>query len=287
MCFSRSTAAMVLLACSLAACRSTPSARQYSLEGQILDIRRENNEVLIKHGDIQGFMPGMTMPFRVRNSALLDKKAPGDLVQATLRVESTDAWIETLDKIGSAPLPDSPAAFPAASFVSPLQAGELVPDTTLADQNGETFSLSAWRGAAIALTFIYIRCQLPQFCPLLDRRFVEVQRDISADASLTGRARLLSVSFDPDADTPARLKAHAAKLQANPAIWRFATAPREVIDRFSAQFGVNVIREADSTITHNMRTTVIGPDGRVVATFEGSDWTADQIVESMRHSLAR
>jgi protein SCO1/2 len=138
-----------------------------------------------------------------------------------------------------------------------------------------------------AVTFIYLRCPLPQFCPLLDRRFVEVQRLITEDATLRDRARLLSVSFDPDADTPARLQAHAEKLRANPAIWRFATAPREIVDRFAATFGVNVIREQDSTITHNMRTVVIGPDRRVVSVYEGSDWTPAQIADDMTRALVR
>ena len=113
-----------------------------------------------------------------------------------------------------------------------------------------------------------------------------MQRIIQDDASLAGQARLLSVSFDPDVDTPERLTAHAARLKADPAVWRFATAPREIVDRFAAGFGVNVIREQDRTITHNMRTTVIGPDGMVVSVYEGSEWTPAQIADDMRRSLA-
>lgn len=278
--------AVLLLAPALAGCVSQSTARQYVLEGQILAIRLEENEVLIKHTDIKGFMPGMTMPFKVRNSALLEDKSAGDLIRATLIVESADAWLATLERTGSAPLTES-ADIPAASFVRPLRPGDPVPDSSLTDQNGDAITLSSWRGAAVAVTFIYIRCPLPQYCPLLDRRFAEVQRGIHADAALTGRAHLLSVSFDPDADTTARLAAHAATLQADPAIWRFATAPREEVDRFAARFGVSVIREKDATITHNMRTTVIGPDGRVVSVYDGSDWTPAQIVDDMRRSITR
>jgi cytochrome oxidase Cu insertion factor (SCO1/SenC/PrrC family) len=83
------------------------------------------------------------------------------------------------------------------------------------------------------------------------------------------------------------LRAHAAKLGADPAIWKFATAPRQTVDRFAAAFGVNVIREQDRTITHNMRTAVAAPDGRVVAIHEGSDWSATQVVDEMRQALAR
>lgn len=280
-------ASLVLQGCSPAA----PSARQYELEGQILALRPADKEVLIKHGDIKGFMPGMTMPFKVRDERLLQDKAAGDLVKATLMVQDTEAWIDTLEKTGSAPLADA-ATIPAASFVAPLKPGDTPPETPLTDQNGATITVpslvsgtSAGSRGPVAITFIYIRCPLPQFCPLLDRRFADVQRGIKADPALAQRARLLSVSFDPDADTTARLKAHGERLQADPAIWRFATAPRAVVDRFAAHFGVNVIREQDSTITHNMRTTVVGADGRVVSVYEGSEWTPAQILDDMRRSL--
>ena len=65
----------------------------------------------------------------------------------------------------------------------------------------------------------------------------------------------------------------------------FATAPREAIDRFAAQFGVNVIREADRTITHNLRTAVIGPDGRIAVVRSGNDWTADDLLADLRAAL--
>jgi protein SCO1/2 len=119
----------------------------------------------------------------------------------------------------------------------------------------------------------------------MDRRFAEVQRQVAAEAALRDRVHLVSVSFDPDQDTPAALKAHAAKLGADPARWTFATAPRETVDRLAAGFGVNVIREADRTITHNLRTAVVGPDGRVVAIYTGSDWTTAQMVADLKRAL--
>lgn len=271
--------------CTLVGCQTpVQEARQYELRGQILTIRREANEVLIKHGDIENFMPGMTMPFKVKEPTLLEGKAPGDLVTATLMVGERDAWIATLDKTGSAPLTET-ASIPPASFVKPLEPGDVAPlDAVLMDQDGREFSLAAYRGSAVVVTFIYIRCPLPQFCPLMDRRFIEIQQSIETDAALRDRARLLSVSFDPDADTPPRMKAHAEKLGANPRIWRMATAPRDVVDTFAATFGVNVIREKDQTITHNLRTAVIGPDGTVVSAYNGSDWTPAQVVADLRRT---
>ena len=277
-------AAFLPLVVVFQSCRGE-SARQYELRGQILAVRPETNELLIKHGDIQNFMPGMTMPFKVRDTRLLEGKTTGDLVTAQLMVASTEAWITAIEKTGHAPV-EAPASIPPAAFVTPLEPGDSVPGTALLDQDGQPLSLAAWRGQAVAITFIYLRCPLPNFCPLMDRRFVEVQKAVQMVPDVARRVRLLSVSFDPANDTPTALKAHAATLGADQAQWRFATASVETIDRFAATFGVNVIREADKTITHNLRTAVIGPDGKVVAVYNGSDWTADQVVRDLTRVLS-
>jgi protein SCO1 len=277
---------VLALAVWMGACAPPPARtpQQYELQGQILAVRHETNEVLIKHGDIRGFMPGMTMPFKVKEGALLDGKREGDLVTATLVVTPDEAWLSAIAKTGSAPL-EGPTTMPAAAFAQPLQPGDPAPDTALTDHRGNPIRLPEWKGSAVAVTFMYVRCPLPQFCPMLDRRFAEAQRLILQDDTLRGRARLLSVSFDPDADTKERLAAHAARYSADPNIWRFATADREVVDRFAAAFGVNVVREADTTITHNMRTAVIGPDGRVARVFDGSDWTPGDLAAEMQRAL--
>jgi protein SCO1 len=274
---------MALLAA--AGCAAAPEARPYELQGQILAIRPEPQELLIEHGDIVGFMPGMTMPFKVRDERLLSSKAPGDLIRARLMVGRDEAWLATLEKTGTAPLEEA-AAFPAASFVTPLKAGDPVPDATLTDQGGTPLTISAWRDSAVVVTFSYIRCPLPQFCPLMDRRFAEVQRAVREDPVLNGRVHLLSVSFDPRNDTPEAMTAHAARAGAEPSVWRFATAAPEVVDRFAAAFGVNVIREPDGTITHNLRTAVIAPGGRVVSVHDDGDWTAAQVVAELRAAFS-
>lgn len=276
-----------LLCGLLAACGTTgPEAQRYELVGQILAVRPETQELLIKHQDIPNFMPGMTMPFKVRDRALLERSTAGDLVRATLVVEPDAAWIAAVEKTGTAPLTDAPPSLPVAAGLAPLEPGMKAPDAELIDQDGQPLRLADWEGRAVAVTFIYTRCPLPQFCPMLDRRFAEVQRIVSADTALADSVRLLSVSFDPDTDTPARLRAHASKLGANPHMWRFATAPREVVDRLAAGFGVNVIREDDRTITHNMQTVVIAPDGTVAAIHRGSDWTASMLAEDLRAASA-
>ena len=233
-------------------CSGGAETRTYQLTGQILTVRPETKEVLVKHEDIPGFMPAMTMPYVVSDAAILNDRVPGDLITATLKVAPDGAYLTAITKTGSAPLPpDARTTIPAAANVHLLQAGDLVPDTTLVDQDERAITLADFRGSATAVTFIYTRCPLPQYCPLIDRRFAEAQQIIAGDPALAGKIKLLSISFDPRFDRSETLRAHASKLGADPAVWRFATAAEETVDRFAAQFGVNVIRDSGAGLIGN------------------------------------
>jgi protein SCO1 len=284
-CRAASLCALLLMAA--AACsREAHPAREYQLSGQILAIEPETQELLVKHEDIKGFMPAMTMTYTVSDAALLKDRVAGDLITATLQVAPEAAYLTAITKTGSAPIPDDArTTIPAAANVHVLQAGDAVPGTSLIDQDGREISLDDFKGSATAVTFIYTRCPLPQFCPLMDRRFAEVQKLAAADPALAGKVRLLSVSFDPKFDRPEALRAHAKKLGADPAVWRFATAGEEVVDRFAAEFGVNVIREKDGTITHNLRTAVIDPTGHVRSIVDNNAWAAEELVASLRDAI--
>jgi protein SCO1/2 len=234
-------------------------------------------------------MPAMTMPYTVRNPAELKDRVPGDLIEATLVVEQGGVpFLQQITKTGSAPLPeDARTTIPAAAGVQFLQAGDVVPDTPLIDQDGAPITLKSFAGSALAVSFIYTRCPLPQFCPLIDRRFGEVQALAAGDPSLKGKVKLLSISFDPSFDRAAVLRGHAKKAGADPVVWRFATAEEPVVDRLAAAFGVNVIREKDGTITHNLRTAVIDPSGHVVSIVDNNTWTADELASALRNAGQR
>jgi protein SCO1/2 len=119
----------------------------------------------------------------------------------------------------------------------------------------------------------------------MDRRFAEVQVAVKADPVLAGRVRLLTISFDPKFDRAAVLRGHAKTLGADPAMWTFATAEEVVVDRLAATFGVNVIREKDGTITHNLRTAVLDPSGRVTVILDNNAWTADDLARALKAAL--
>ena len=284
----RTRTIIALAAISLAAaCTREPDARTYQLTGQILVVKPETNEILVKHDDIPGFMPAMTMPYTVKDSAIIKDRVAGDLVTATLKVAPDGAFLSAVAKTGSAPLPeDARTTIPAAANVHILQAGDAVPETRLTDYDGLPLAIPDFKGSAVAVTFIYTRCPLAQYCPLIDRRFAEVQKLAAVDAALSGKVRLLSISFDPQFDRAATLRAHARKLGADPLVWRFATADEAIVERLAAQFGVNVIREKDGTITHNLRTAIIDPTGRVTSVVDNNAWTADELLRGLKNALA-
>jgi protein SCO1/2 len=256
-------------------------SQHYDLRGQVLAVDRGRQEVTIKHEDIRGFMPGMTMPFRVSDPALLNGLEAGDLVQATLVVKDYTGYLTALRRTGHETPPplDTPS-------VAVLQPGERVPDVRLLDETATTRAIGDWRGKVLVVTFIYTRCPFPDFCPRMDRQFKSVQTDVLADPQLRDRVALLSVTFDPAFDTPPVLAAHAKQLGADSRIWHFATGDPEVIERFASRLGVSVIREGTNAenVTHNLRTAVIGPDGTLRTVFSGNEWTPAQLIDAVRHA---
>lgn len=283
----RTIIALTVAAGFVAACGRSDNARTYQLTGQILVVKHETNEVLVKHDDIPGFMPAMTMPYTVKDAALIKERVAGDLITATLVVAPEGAHLAAIGKTGAAPLPeDARTTIPAAANVHLLQAGDPMPDTKLTDQDGASIALTDFKGSALAVTFIYTRCPLAQFCPLIDRRFAEVQKLVAGDPALAGKVRLVSISFDPQFDRAETLRAHARKLDADPAVWRFATAGEPAVDRLAAEFGVNVIREKDGTITHNLRTAIVTPTGRVTSIVDNNAWTAVELVAGLKNAVA-
>jgi protein SCO1/2 len=276
-------------ALAAAACATKPDQRVFTLQGQVLSIQPARKLAEIKHEEIRGFMPAMTMPYEVRDARLLDGLAPGDLISAKLIVESSGAYLGEIRKVGSAPLetPPAPVAAAASSGFELLKPGEKVPDGHFVDEHGRTRGFTSFAGRAVVVTFIYTKCPLPTFCPLMDRHFAALQGRLQTDpalATLRGRVHLVSISFDPAIDTPAVLKAHAATLGADPRVWTFLTGDRDDIDRFGSRFGVQVARAmADQRdITHNLRTALIDPNGALVKIYTGNEWTPDQVLADLK-----
>jgi len=278
----------ISLTVGLIACSRPSTDRTYTLQGQVLSVAPDRHEATIKHEDIKGLMPAMTMPYKVRDPKLLESVTPGDLINAKLVVETNDAYLADLKKVGQAPLEKPPAeAPPASSGFELLKPGESVPDAKFIDQDGRKRSFTSFVGSPLVITFIYTKCPLPQFCPLMDRNFARIQEQLRQDRTLQS-VHLISISFDPTTDTPPVLRKHARELMADPKRWTFLTGDRDDIDRFGARFGVSVSRALNDPrdISHNLRTAIIDADGRLVKVYMGNEWTPDMVVASLKPLVA-
>lgn len=265
--------------------------RTYTMQGQVLSVAPERKETIVKHEAIPGFMDAMTMPYYVRDGREIAGLKPGDLITSTLVVEGGGAaYLREVRRVGEAPLEraaTSESASPGASSTGMdlLQEGEPAPNARFVDQDGRTREFASFfanDGSVVVLTFIYTRCPLPNFCPLMDRHFAAVQARLATTPGYD-RVHLLTVSFDPAHDTPAVLKRHAASLGADPARWTFLTGTQEDVDRFAARFGVSVMRapSGEADITHNLRTAVIDRTGRLAKVYTGNDWTPEQLLANL------
>jgi protein SCO1/2 len=280
--------ALLLSAMLAGGCNRPANERKYPLHGQVISLELARRTVTLNHEAIKGFMPGMTMPYEVQDAKLLDGLAPGDLVDATLAVFSNGAYLTSIKKVGEAPLQKPPADTPAPSASSGLELlkpGDTVPNASFVDQDGRKRRFGDFKGSPVVVTFIYTKCPLPTFCPLMDRHFASMQKTLKAEPALKS-VHLVTVSFDPVTDTPRVLKAHAKTLNADLSRWTFLTGDRDEIDRFAARFGVAVSRASNDPrdITHNLRTAIIDADGKVVKVYTGNEWRPEEILDVIRAS---
>jgi protein SCO1/2 len=169
--------------------------------------------------------------------------------------------------------------------VPELAVGETFPAADCHDQTGALVRLADFHGQALALTFIYTRCPMGTFCPLVSRNF-DVTQELLVKLGLNGRCHLLSLSLDPDHDTAEVLSAYAKSCHADPAIWTFANAPDATIRRLGAAAGLEYKREGER-IDHNLRTVVIDPQGRLRHVFRGDAWTPQELAAELRAAAHR
>jgi protein SCO1/2 len=281
---TRRVAAPFLLFFGLFFAVACSNAKHYEMKGQVLAVNRDKVEILVKHEDIPGLMPAMTMPYKVESVGMLDNLGPGDLITTDLAVDNGAGVITKITKTGTAKV-ETPPPSPVASGFELIKEGAEVPNQAFIDQDGKERRLNDIRnGRALALTFMYTKCPMPTYCPMMDRQFAAIQKAIQAKPGLGDNVHLLSVSFDPKNDTPPVLKKHAEALGADPKLWTFVTGNRDDIDKFAMTFGVTLIRgeSADpNEIGHTLRTAVIGRDGKLVKAYTGNEWSASDIVADL------
>jgi protein SCO1/2 len=250
-----------------------------------------DRRVMVAHDDIPGYMPAMTMPFAVAADETASLK-PGDRVRFTLRMTTDGALAERFEVTGhDAAVAAALAALRADTKAAPrrLKKGDEIPMVSLTTSEGRPMTSADLRGQVTAITFIFTRCPVPDFCPLMMKRFQEVQRELELRGSPSGSplkdVRLLSVTLDPAFDTPPVLQAYAASKGVDTARWQLATGTPEEIARLTSAFSIHVER-GGVLIDHTLATAVIGRDGRVVEIWRGNGWRASEVLDVLRRVTA-
>jgi protein SCO1/2 len=265
------------------AVETKPAApKQYQLTGVVREIDKESGQVMIRHDEIPGYMKAMTMPFDLKGKEVLADLFVGDEVEGTLVVKADD--IELNDLVITRPaepaaLNFGPNGLEVKAKPATLLPGEDVPDFKVTLQDGKPAKLSDYRGKLVVLTFIYTRCPLPNFCPMMDRKFGELAARLQP-TSKADQVRLLSVSFDPEHDTPAVLASHAKSRGAKMPLWTYAVASHEELGKFGPKLGL-MYGPGEKEVMHNLCTAVIGPDGKLIRLdygTAGGAWTADDMM---------
>lgn len=260
----------------------------YKLRGKVVVNNPSTGEVTLNHEAIPGFMDAMTMPYKLKDPSILSELHPGDVITADVLVsQDADASV-LLDHIVVV-AEGKPDYRPAVIYHVPAK-GDAVPDFKLRNQDGRIIHLDQFRGKELLITFIYTRCPLPNFCPLMTHNFAVIDKQLEADPALKGKAHLLCVSFDPEHDTPDRLKAYGEQYIGSDAKtafahWDFAVPEKPVLTEMSKFFDVGMTDAADGTITHTLSTTLIGRDGKVRKFYPGNEWTPDQVLADVKQSL--
>jgi protein SCO1 len=169
-----------------------------------------------------------------------------------------------------------------ASAARRLKIGDPLPAFSLVTHRDRPFTAANLRGRATAITFMFTRCPLPEFCPATMKRFKDVRQRLDRDPSLDN-LRLASVTLDPSFDTPAVLAEYARGVGADSHRWEFVTGAPEAIADFTAAFSIHVDRNG-AFIDHTLATAVIGPDGRIVQIWRGTAWKVDELVDVLRRA---
>jgi protein SCO1/2 len=264
--------------------------QRYELKGKIVSFNKAQQQVVVQHEAIPGFMEAMTMPFTLKEDSAYDVMRAGDTIQATLVVDDERTRLE--NPIITQAIP---AAAGSASKETPTgelsepELGASVPDISLINQDGKRINLQQYRGRALVLTFIYTRCPLPDYCTLMSNNFAEIERELNKSPQLG--AHLLSITLDPAHDTPKVLRSYGAAHTENYqnekfARWEFATGEPQEIQRAANFFGMSYKPDGDE-IVHSLRTAVIAPDGKLYKMYRGNEWKPEEVLRDLRDLQSR
>lgn len=269
------------------AAASNPAEVRHPLKGEILQADVEQQVLIVTHDEIPGYMPAMTMEFKVTRADAANAR-PGQRIRAELVERGEDYYLEKIWPDDSVTLSTLDAATRALAQDTAIRGkeayreiGENLPAFTLLDQEGRTVAANRFRGKRVVLNFIFTRCPIATMCPAATLRMSQLQQ--AARAAGARDFELVSISLDPEYDTPGVLRDYAEARGLDLSNWSFLTGPDAAVRHLLAQLGV--IREFEgATIKHTLATVLIDEQGRIIYRADGSQWQIDDFVKRLKKS---
>lgn len=262
---------------------ASEAAQTYVVQGLLRSINFADRSITVEHEDIPKFMPSMTMPFDVKTMAEVEPLKAGDAIEFTLIVTDETSWIEGVKKIDASeiqlPVKAKKANQDGAATanVERLKEGDPLPEFELIGSNGHKLNRQTFAGKPLLFTFIFTRCPIPQFCPLMTSHFGQIQETLGQPSPV----QLLSISFDTEFDTPEILAAYAEAHTKDHDQWRFATGTAAEMARLTQAFSVSVQPE-NGTITHGLATVLVDANGVIRNIWRGNAWKPSEVVAAVR-----
>jgi protein SCO1 len=262
--------------------RTTPShrARTFETAGIIRQLKDSGRVALIQHEKIPGYMDAMTMPFKTREPKVLDGLQVGDEVRFRLLVTEEESWIEDVRKTGHRQIEQPVAVVQTTNTPVPKSRHPLL-DYAFTNQLGQPVRLSDYKGQALAITFFFTRCPIPDYCPRLSKNFQEASKALAGMPNAPTNYQFLSVSFDTAFDTPEVLKSYAERYHYDPAHWSFITGPQDKITELARLSDVTFNKDRTGFFDHGFRTQIIDANGRLQMSFPIGGNLSDAIVSEL------
>jgi len=259
-----------------------PAAKIYDARGIVRQISPDRRTATIQHEAIPGYMGAMTMDFTVKETNELNGISPNDEITFQLAVTENDDWIQDLRFVSHHVGEVTSNVFVFHAGTEELKVGDALPDAELTAEDGRQIHFSDFRGRAVAFTFFFTSCPLPDFCPRMNKNFSEARKILQADTNAPANWQLLSISFDSSFDTPQILSSYAGIYRgADTNRWLFAVAPTNTLAELAPKVDLHFWRE-NGSISHNLRTVVLDTNGKISRQFDGNDWTPQELADAIR-----
>jgi protein SCO1 len=273
--------AVVMVAGCVVSCRQT-APRTFAVRGVVHELKAQEKRAVIAHEKIPGYMEAMTMSFDVKDTNELAGVRAGDEISFRLLVTDDDSWIDGLTRTGRTKAVDVVSA--ELSTNAAVKPRHPLMEYPFTNQLGQAVTLSSFRGQALAITFFFTRCPIPEYCPRLSKNFEEASAKLSAMPNAPTNWHLLSVTIDPEFDTPAALRNYAKRYQRDPAHWSFLTGPVDRIAELAKESGVT-FKPDRGVFDHNFRTLIVDPQGKLQMSFPIGGNISDAIVGELLKAM--